>query len=128
MKKNIILVIGIILIIIIVVLVVVILKDKDKIEDLVHKEKDPSTYEESNFNLKLMKTINSTQEGNYLVSPYSIEIALNMLREGSSNNTLEELNKVLPKRDIAVATAKNRIGVANAVFLKDIYSKLLNKE
>ena len=37
---------------------------------------------------------------NYMVSPYSVEIALSMLREGANDETLDELNKVVPKRNI----------------------------
>ena len=125
MKRYIVLIVGIIIVIAIIVLVIIALTHKDKIQDFIHKEKNPSSYEEQDFNLKLIKTVNSTQMGNYLVSPYSIEVALNMLKEGSSGDTLEEFNKVLPTRKMQIGTAKDRIGIANAIFLKDTYSKYI---
>ena len=36
----------------------------------------------------------SAEEKNYLISPYSIEIALSMLKEGANGNTLKQLNEV----------------------------------
>ena len=60
---------------------------------------------------------------NYMVSPYSVEIALSMLREGANGETLDELNKVVPKRNIKTLIVKNKVNVANAVFIKDIYKK-----
>lgn len=89
---------------------------------------DPTAYQESDFNLNLIKTVNSIQKGNYLISPYSIEVALSMLREGSSGTTLEELNTVVPKRDIPDVSIKNRIGIANAIFLKDRYADFIEKD
>ena len=118
MKK--IIIIGSIILIIIGIVTVLILKNRKKVF-MEYPQKNPHTYEENDFNLNLLKTINSTQEHNYLVSPYSIEIALNMVKEGSNGKTKEELNKVLPKRTISYLTAKDRIGVANAIFLRDKY-------
>jgi len=126
MNKKIILLIGILMIITITGIVIW-FTHKKKVIDYPHKEKDPTSYDEKSFNLKLIKTVNSTQEGNYLVSPYSIEVALNMLKEGSNNESLEEINEVLPKREINIGTAKDRIGIANALFLKDTYNQYVEK-
>lgn len=125
MKKYII--IGCILLIIIGTIIFLILKNRKK-DFMEYPQKDPNIYEENDFNLKLLKTVNSTQEHNYLISPYSIEIALNMVKEGSNGNTLKEINKVLPTRKITYLTAKERIGVANAIFLKDKYSDYIEKD
>ncbi len=91
-------------------------------------EKDPKVYEDSDFNIRLLKTINSTQQSNYLVSPYSIEIALQMLKQGSNGSTLDDFNNVLPARKIETFQAKDRIGVANALFLKDTYEEYIEKD
>ncbi len=61
------------------------------------------------------------KDKNYMVSPYSVEIALSMLREGAKGKTLEELNAVVPERSIKTLTVKNRVNVANAIFIKDRY-------
>ncbi len=124
MKK--IILIGSIILIIAVVATIIVLKTRKK-EEIEYPQKDPANYKENDFNLNLIKTINSTQEHNYLISPYSIEIALNMVKEGSNGKTLEELKKVLPERSMHYLTAKDRIGVANAIFLKDRYSNYIEE-
>lgn len=58
-------------------------------------------------------------EENYMISPYSVEIALSMLREGVSSSTKEELEKAVPKRSIKTISVKDRVNIANALFLKD---------
>ena len=58
---------------------------------------------------------------NYMISPYSIEIALSMLREGAKGETLDELNNVVPKRSIKTLIVNNKVNIANAIFIKDIY-------
>ncbi len=95
-------------------------KDKDK-EPQKEPEKEPSVYTDTDFNLKFVKTVNSTQSGNYLVSPYSVEIALQMLKEGANGETAEQIGKVIGNRKINNVAIPNRIGVANALFIKDVY-------
>lgn len=63
------------------------------------------------------------KDKNYMVSPYSVEIALSMLREGAKGDTLDELNKVVPKRSIKTLIVKNKVNVANAIFIKTDYKK-----
>ena len=59
-----------------------------------HKDNKTTTYDDSygyisgEFNLNLIKTVNETNEDNYLISPYSIEIALNMLKEGADRKSV----------------------------------------
>ena len=76
---------------------------------------------DNSFNLNIIKNVNKNHKGNYLISPYSIEIALNMLREGSSGITKEEMDKIITYRNIPNISIKNKISVANALFMKDIY-------
>lgn len=80
------------------------------------------------FNTDIIKAVNANEKGNYLISPYSIEIALAMLKEGASGTTLEEFNKVIPTRDIKTLSVKDRISVANALFIKDAYKNSVKKE
>ena len=75
----------------------------------------------TDFNINLIKTASKTEEGNFLISPYSIEIALNLLKEGASGETLSELEKVVGTRNITDVTVKDKINVANAAFIKDKY-------
>ena len=73
---------------------------------------------DKSYDVKLIKEINKNEKSNYLISPYSIEIALNMLRDGTDNNTKKELDSLLGSRKINYLESK-RIGVANGLFIND---------
>ena len=51
----------------------------------------PKEYNDTDYNVRLIKTVNSTQSDNYLISPYSIEIALNMLKAGAKEDTYKQV-------------------------------------
>ena len=89
-------------------------------------KKEDSKTKPDDFNIKLIKQVN--KKGNYLISPYSIEIALNMLGEGANGNTKKQIDSVLPDRKINNVSVKDRINVANGVFIKDDYKDLIRKE
>ena len=80
----------------------------------------------NSFNVKLIKS--TFKKENYLISPYSIEIALNMLNEGANGNTKKEIEKILPDRKIADVSIKDRVKVADALFIKNKYKKLIKKD
>lgn len=91
--------------------------------------REPTKYDDKNFNLNLIKTVNSSLDNsNYLISPYSIEIALNMLKTGANGNTLKEIEELIPKRDIKDVSINKRIGIANGVFIKDSYKNEIEKD
>ena len=72
------------------------------------------------FNNTIIQAVhNRSEKNNYMISPYSLEVVLSMLREGASGNTLDELNKLVPERDIKDFDVKERINVANALFIKN---------
>lgn len=82
---------------------------------------------ESNFTYNFIKQTNKDYKNtNYLISPYSVEVALSMLREGAGTTTLEELNEVVPERDIEDIRINKRINVANALFIKDTYKNSIS--
>ena len=83
------------------------------------------TYVNGEFNLNLIKTVNSSKTENYLISPYSIEVALNLLKEGAQGNTLNELETVIGNRAINDVSIKNRVSVANAAFANTKYKKYI---
>ena len=84
----------------------------------------PTPVNETDYNLKLIKTVNNNNDkSNYLISPYSIEVALNMLREGANGNTLTEISNVIGNRTINDVIIKDHIGVANALFIKNEYKQ-----
>ena len=89
----------------------------------------PNKYSDTNFNLNIIKTVNSSiDNNNYLISPYSIEFALNMLREASAGNTLKEINSVVTKRTIPDLSNAEKIGVANGIFIKNDYKNNIKKD
>lgn len=77
----------------------------------------------TNFNINFIKNVDENREENYLISPYSVEIALSMLKEGASQSTYDEIEKVSPSRNIPVLNIPNRIQTANALFVKNAYKK-----
>ena len=88
----------------------------------------PKIYKDNNYNIRLIKTINDIENDNYLISPYSIEIALNMLSEGANNNTKKEIDNLIGNRNIEYFNIKDRISVANALFIKDIYASYIKDD
>ena len=120
MKKKI-FIISTIIITILLVLSIIVLKLKKEIKENNEKENEEVTYIDGEFTLNLIKAVNENKKENYLISPYSIELALNMLREGASGNTLNELNSALGNRNINNSIIKDRISIANAVFIKNKY-------
>lgn len=74
------------------------------------------------FDIKLLKeTSKYNENSNYLISPYSIEVALNMLKVGADGNTLKEIESFLPKRDISDESIETRLGIANGLFISNRY-------
>lgn len=72
------------------------------------------------FTTKFIKEVNSNnKDNNYIVSPYSVEVALSMLKEGANGNTKKQINKVIQKEKTNIDN-KN-VKLANALFIRDIY-------
>lgn len=90
------------------------------------KENNRKYNTKNGFNIKLIKS--TIKKENYLISPYSIEIALNMLKEGANGNTKDEIEKVLPNRKISDISIKNRVNIANSLFIKDKYKNTIKKD
>lgn len=84
----------------------------------------PLTFDESgDFTIDLIKNVNKNQDNNYLISPYSIEVALNMLREGSSGNTKKELDDVIGTRNLNINNSN--VKIANGLFVKNTYKDVV---
>lgn len=83
----------------------------------------------NSFNESFVRNVNSVAgNNNYLVSPYSVELALSMLATGASGSSLDEINNVVGNRNITSFNIQNRIGVANALFIKDLYKNYVIKD
>ena len=70
------------------------------------------------FTSNIIKLTNRDNKDNFLISPYSIKVALNMLKEGADGNTLAQINKVLANTKVANIDNPN-IKIANAVFISN---------
>ncbi len=84
------------------------------------------------FAISFFREVNRNRTENYLISPYSVEMALNLLREGTKNNSKKEIDEVIGNRNIKDIAVKNKIEIANALFIKNHYkdvieSKYVNK-
>ena len=112
-------------------LIVVWVTGENRINNIIHKKKtvaNPAIVKEENFNLKLLKTVNSIASGgNYLISPYSIETALSMLKEGTDGNTLKEIEDLIGTRNISDITS-DKVKVANGIFIKNKYKDNISNE
>lgn len=84
-----------------------------------HGESEDSTFSTS----FIRESHKKMKHKNYMVSPYSVEIALSMLREGTDHDTKEELDRIVPERKIKTLNVYDRVNVANALFIKDIYKQ-----
>lgn len=89
------------------------------------KKGSSSTVPTGEFTLSFLKDVNNKSEGNYLVSPYSVEVALSMLRDGTNGNTKGEINKLIGDKKIALLDNKT-VHIANAVFIKNMYKDGIN--
>jgi len=76
---------------------------------------------DASFNVNIIKKVDATQKGNYLISPYSIEIALKMVKDGANGETYNQVNNLIGERDIPTFMAKERINVANGAFITNKY-------
>ncbi len=93
------------------------------------KKEEPKVEIVGNYNVDIIKTTyRETDNENYLISPYNIEIALNMLRDGANGKTKEEIDKVIGNRTINDVSIKDKLNIANAVFIKDIYKDDVKKD
>ena len=117
MKKKIFVLIGSILILGLVVWGVFKMQKNNNDKDI--------KYVNDSYNLNLIKTVNISKNENYLISPYSIEIALRLLKEGADNNTLKEIEDLIGTRSINDVSVKNRVSVANAAFVEDEYKDVI---
>jgi len=118
MKKNkmLFLILGIILVLIIIVLILI------KFEFKNNKTNYNDVSEDGTFSSMFIRESHKKMDHkNYMISPYSVEIALSMLRDGASGDTLKEIESVVPKRSIKTLAINNKVNVANALFVKDIY-------
>lgn len=80
----------------------------------------------NDFNIRLLQYANSANPNkNYLISPYSIEMALAMVKEGANGDTLKQIEDIIGNRNIN-NIANSNIKVSNGIFIKDTYKKIID--
>ena len=117
MKKR----IAVIVILIILIILGLLSMRKDSV--IPNKKMDTNAA----FNVHLLRKVNGLYRDNYLISPYSIKVALSMLKEGANGNTLNEIDNLLKDTNVNDISNEN-IGVANAVFIKNQYKDYIEKD
>ena len=111
-------IIGIItLVIIITLLYIFLIKGRIEQPTTYHKNSEDGTFS----TLFIKASHKNTNKKNYMISPYSVEIALSMLRDGAKGNTYKEIEKVCPEREIKTLAVKDKVNIANALFIKNKY-------
>lgn len=121
MKKS----IFIIVIMLIVCISIIIFCESRKKEE---QNKEGKIEMIGDYNVDIIKVTKAENKyKNYLISPYNIEIALNMLRDGADGKTKEEIDKVIGNRKINDVSIKNKLNIANAVFIRDEYKNNVKK-
>ena len=68
----------------------------------------------------------SFKEENYLISPYSIRIALSMLKDGANGETKKEIEDLIG--NVNTKLGNENVKLANTVFIKDKYKDYVNKD
>ena len=80
------------------------------------------------FDYKIIHKVNESSDSNYLVSPLSIGYAFSMLNEGARGNSKKQIDEVLDSYQLLrVNNVKDRIGIANALFINNKNKKFINK-
>jgi len=101
-------------------------EEETVIEEPIEEETDVEepVQEVTDFEFEFLKLENKKK--NMLYSPLSIEYALNMLREGASNNTLAEINKVIGDKKLTkYQSIGENLSFANSLFIRDGYYKFI---
>lgn len=118
---------ALIILIMVVAIVSIISSRERRARKKAEKEKEKTVEVVGNYNVDIIKVTNvENPNSNYLISPYNIEVALNMLREGANGNTKDELDKVLGNRKINDVSIKDKLNVANGLFIKNTYKDRIN--
>ena len=82
--------------------------------------------DENSFSLRFFKMVDShSEDDNFVVSPYSVEMALSMLRDGAKENTLEQIQNVVSKKDYVFPDS---IKIANGLFVKEQFQSSVNQD
>lgn len=76
----------------------------------------------TNFDYDILKEVNKNYKNtNYLISPYSMKIALSMVRDGANGDTKTQIENLIGNENITLLNSEKRISTANGLFVKNEY-------
>jgi len=97
------------------------------VKNEVVEENKKDVEEKVDLNIALLKENNIKE--NMIYSPLSIKYALSMLSEGAANKTKEQIDNLLPEKELTKYENKeNILSLANSVFIKDTYKDKVKEE
>ena len=111
---------SVLIIIIILIACVSIISSRERRRKMEREKENIKIAGEFNSDIIRLSYFND-KDKNYLISPYNIEIALNMLRVGADGNTKDEIDKVIGNRSINDVSIKDKLNIANGIFIKNKY-------
>ena len=132
MKKKILYIILIICLLTITILIVLQKKGSDSIKKI-----NPVSFENENFDFKMINKANESNNENFMISPISIAYALEMLKQGASSNTKVQIEKALNNYSLpSIINIKDKISISNLLFInndnkndiKESFIKLLQEK
>ena len=92
-----------------------------------NQSKDNYTFEPSDFELSFLKMENN--KNNLIYSPFSIKVALNMLKEGSDGETKNQIENVIGTSDVSSYQSIDKVlSFANAIYVRNYYSECIKKD
>ncbi len=102
------------------------------LENRVTENKKPTSKKnvelDNEFAIKFIKMVDRGRQENYLISPYSVEIALNMLKDGANGESAKQIEKLLNNKVVNILNYKNNVNTANGLFVKDVYKDSISNE
>lgn len=125
-KRLIIILSSIAITLIVIVACIFIFKEKTTVVEVIAG--DNTTATDNSFDFKIIHKVNEGYNTNYLISPLSIGYAFSMLNEGARENSKKQVDEVLNNYSVLrVNNVKDRIGIANALFVNNSFKKAVNK-
>jgi len=96
---------------------------------IIEKPSPITNNQTSSFDFKMIKEVQKTHKENYMISPLSIATALKMVSEGANGNTKAQIDNLL--KDYTInnnLNVKDRISIANLIFIRDTYKNDIKEE
>ena len=84
---------------------------------------------QGNFDTQFIQQVHSRYANtNYLISPYSVKVALSMLRDGASGKTRKQIDDLIGNEAFQKVKINDQLSVANAIFIKTYYQNKVKKD